>query len=87
MTKTEELRVRLEVTVNQFMRPSIHKHSKVYNVSQLTDQILKACKKAGLVFRNDFDGCDWFDEHDLTHGCSVWDYCPAIKALEPLEIK
>jgi len=47
---------------------------------------LKVCKKAGLKFVGDFDGCDWFDEHDMTHGCSVWDYCPSLKSIKEIEI-
>jgi len=45
------------------------------------DEILKYLDSKGVVVSNGtFDGCDWFDEHDMTHGCSVWDYCPALKS-------
>ena len=49
-TQTEKLDGLIESAVNNFMRPSRIRHSRVYNVSQLSKEIKKACKESGLRF-------------------------------------
>ncbi len=49
-------------------------------------KILRACKKSGMKFVGDFDGCDWFYEHDMTEGSSLWDCCPSLKSTEDIEL-
>jgi len=53
MTKQEEIREGIAKTVNNFMRPSIVKNSKVYNVSRLTSEILSYLHSQGVVVKGD----------------------------------
>lgn len=62
--------------------PGVGEPQKITLSPIMRRKILKACKEAGLVFRVAIGGCDWFDEHDMTQGLSVWNECPALSPEE-----